>query len=110
MEGKWLSLLEYAAYKKKSISTVRRYIKADRVKHKDENGKYYIWVKNYVSVKSPEEKETLEAKFELERLRKENREIKEELAESRMLIQLYEQGKMLPRKTKVDLPELPVSL
>lgn len=110
MEGKWLSLLEFAAYKKKSISTVRRYIKANRVKHKDENGKYFIWVKNHVSTQSSEERMTLEAKFELERLRKENREIKEELAESRMLIQLYEEGKMLPKKSKIDLPELPITI
>ena len=45
MEGKWLSVLEFAAHKKKSISTVRRYIKANRVKHKEENGKYFIFVK-----------------------------------------------------------------
>ena len=48
MEGKWLSIIEYANYKKKSISTVRRYIKANRVKYKEDQGKYYILCKNYI--------------------------------------------------------------
>ena len=107
MEGKWLSVLEFAAYKKKSISTVRRYIKANRVKHKEENGKYFIWTKNYIPVHSTQEKDQLTLKFELERLKKENQELKEELAESKMLIELYESGHMLVNKTKKTPPELP---
>ena len=104
MEGKWLSILEFAAYKKKSISTVRRYIKANRVKHKEENGKYYIWVKNFVPDQTQAQKDQLELKFEIERLRKENKDLKEELAEARMLIKLYEDGQMLPSLTAKDLP------
>jgi hypothetical protein len=110
MEGKWLSILEYASYKKKSISTVRRYVKANRVKHKEENGKYFIWLKNFVPNHTTQERQHLESKFELERLRKENIELKEEIAEAKMLIQLYENGQMLSSKKKSDLPELPPSL
>lgn len=106
MDGKWLSILEYASYKNKSISTVRRYIKANRVKFREDNGKYLIWVKNYVSNKSLEEKETLESKLELERIKKENIELKNELAEVKMLIELYETGHMLPK----TLPETPRTL
>lgn len=107
LDGKWLSVLEFAAYKNKSISTVRRYIKANRVKFKDENGKYFIWVKDYKSDQSNEEKEFLELKFENERLKKENRVIKEEINELRMLVQLYESNQML---NKSKLPELPADL
>lgn len=107
MEGKWLSVLEYASYKKKSISTIRRYIKANRVKHRDENGKYFIWVKNYIPNTTEKDKNNLELKFENERLKKENIELKEELAETKMLIELYESGQMVPPKQKSDLPELP---
>jgi hypothetical protein len=107
MEGKWLSVLEFASYKKKSISTVRRYIKADRVKHKEDNGKYFIWAKGYSTDNSGVEKNLLEVKFELERVKKENIEIKNEMAEMKMLIELYENGQMLQRP---QLPELPLSL
>ena len=111
MEGKWLSVLEFAAYKKKSISTVRRYIKASRVKFKEENGKYFIWTKNYIPNQTSQEKETLELKLELERLKKENIDIKEELAETKMLIELYENGQMLAKKSDMpSLPELPLIL
>lgn len=110
MEGKWLSILEFAAYKKKSISTVRRYIKANRVKYKEESGKYFIWVKNFVEDSSALEKSHLELKFDLERLKKENTELREELAEAKMLIELYENGQMLSKKTANTLPELPTNL
>lgn len=106
MEGKWLSILEYASFKKKSISTVRRYIKANRVKHKEDNGKYYIWAKNYSDSVTKVEKDNLEVRFENERLKKENRILKEEVAELRMLISIYEtekKNKALPP----ELPELP---
>jgi hypothetical protein len=107
MDGKWLSVLEYASYKNKSISTVRRYIKANRVKYKDDNGKYFIWVKNYTDDKTGEEKEILQLKLENERLKKENRIIKEEINELKMLVQIYESEKAL---NKNKLPELPTEL
>ncbi len=106
MEDKWLSILEYAQYKKKSISTVRRYIKAERVKFREEEGKYFLWVKNYIAPTTQSEKEALATKFELERLKKENRELLNENTEMKMLIQLYENGHMLPK----TLPETPATL
>jgi len=103
MEGKWLSILEYAAYKKKSISTVRRYIKAKRVKYKEENGKYLIWTKTFVDAHLSSEKETLELKLENQRLLKENRILIEELAEFKMLVKIYE----IEKNKEPILPELP---
>ena len=104
MDGKWLSVLEYAAFKKKSISTVRRYIKANRVKFKEENGKYFIWTKNYSASKSSDEKEALELKFENERLKKENIYLKEQISEMEMLVNIYENSK------RESLPTLPDEL
>lgn len=103
MDGKWLSILEFAAYKKKSISTVRRYIKANRVKHKEENGKYYIWTKNFSNAATEEEKNQVEVRFENERLKKENRVLREELSELRMLVSIYESENAI----KSSIPELP---
>ena len=108
MDGKWLSILEFAAYKKKSISTVRRYVKANRVKHKEVQGKYYIWVKNYISNHTAEEKEVLELKLEAERLKKEVRELREENTELKMLVQLYESGQMISQTNNDLPPEIPV--
>lgn len=110
MESKWLSVQEYAAYKKKSISTVRRYIRADRVKYRDEGGKYFIWTKNYISQKSESERKQLSFKLEFERLKKENIDLKEELAEVKMLIQLYEKGNVSTENRAFTLPEIPQSL
>lgn len=91
MEGKWLSILEYASYKGKSISTVRRYIKAKRVKFREEEGKYYIWAKDYLPRGIAQEKDTLELRLENDRVKKENVGLKEEIAELKMLIAIYEQ-------------------
>lgn len=105
MEGKWLSVLEYASYKEKSISTVRRYIKANRVKYKEDNGKYFIWIKSYVENNSSNERNILELKLENERLKKEIRNLTDELSEVKMLISIYESVPVKP-----ELPELPSEL
>lgn len=104
MEGKWLSVLEYASFKNKSISTVRRYIKANRVKFKEESGKYFIWTKNYLENRSEDERNSLELKFEVERLKKENIYLKDQLSEMQMLVTIYEQ------KSQLNLPDIPSEL
>ena len=108
MEGRWLSILEYASYKGKSISTVRRYIKADRVKHKEENGKYFIWAKEYSDPSKQSEKHFLELRLENERLKRENRILGEQVAELEMLVKIYEEEKNSLNAKK--LPELPSEL
>jgi cell shape-determining protein MreC len=107
MEGKWLSILEYASYKNKSISTVRRYIKAGRVKYKEENGKYFIWTKNFFNEfqNKKEEKEIIQLRFEVERLKNQLRLVQEENEELKMLINIYESS---PKKTLPELPDLPL--
>ena len=105
MDGRWLSILEFAKYKGKSISTVRRYIKADRVKHKEENGKYFIWARDYQDPAGQNEKAFLELRLENERLKKENRLLKEESDELQMLVKIYEEEKAA--KKSGFLPELP---
>lgn len=108
MEGRWLSILEFANYKGKSISTVRRYIKANRVKHKEEQGKYYVWVKGYRDPSQQNERDFLEIRLENERLKKENRTLTEQVAELQMLVKIYEEEKSV---VNVDqLPELPCEL
>jgi hypothetical protein len=97
-DGIWLSILDYAAVKKTSISTIRRSIKAGHVKHKEENGKYFIWTKE-INV----QKEELSLKLETEFLKKRNRELEEEINDLKMLLQVYEAGPAM----QLNLPPLP---
>ena len=69
--------------------------------------KYFIWTKNYISLKTSNEKESIEIKFENERLNLEVKQLKEELGELKMLISLYENGQMLSSKKSTDLPDIP---
>lgn len=41
--GRWLSLMEYAMQNDVSLSTLRRHIKAQKVRYRSENGRYFIW-------------------------------------------------------------------
>ena len=90
-EGNWLSILDYSHYKKVSISTIRRHIKVNLVKWKEVEGKYLIWTPAATSdIDLKRESELMSLKFELQRLKLENRRLAEELAEAKMLIGLYE--------------------
>lgn len=98
----WLSISDYSRYKSVSISTIRRHIKNNILKHKEENGKYFIYVPSSERVKIREEEELLRTKLELELLRGRIRSLQEENHELRMLVDLYEGN----TKTTTP-PELP---
>lgn len=96
-EGTWLSILDYSHFKKVSISTIRRHIKANLVKWKEHEGKYLIWTPVDVgTVALRKEGDVLTLRLELQRLQQENRHLMEELNEARMLIGLYEGGATEP--------------
>lgn len=88
-EGVWLSILDYAKFKNVSISTIRRHIKAHRVQFKQENGKYFIFVSDS-RLKASELAER--PSDQLNSLKEENRRLKEEINELKMLVELYEKG------------------
>lgn len=98
-EGIWLSILDYAAVKKTSISTIRRGIKAGHLKHKEESGKYFIWTRDITL-----QKEELSLKLENEFLKKKNRELEEEVNDLKMLLQVYETN--IESKNLPPLPEI----
>jgi len=96
-EGTWLSILDYSHFKKVSISTIRRHIKANLVKWKEHDGKYLIWTPAGVKeMATRKEGDALALRLELQRLALENRQLIEELNEARMLIRLYEGGAEVP--------------
>ena len=104
-DGVWLSITDYSLYKKVSISTIRRHIKNNILKHKEEDGKYFIYVASSDRVKLKEEEETLRVKLENELLKSQLRQLREENNELRMLVDLYEKKSDVPRM--VEPPELP---
>lgn len=109
--GIWLSILEYAQLKNISISTVRRYIKAERVKFKKENGKFLISMsqENYLRNKAnhvTDEANTLELKLKIQELELKLKSLKLENDELRMLVDIYENKKV----EEVILPAIPMEL
>ena len=97
---KWVDINEYSRIKNISVSSIRRYIKANRVKWKKTDGKYLIRISESL-VSHCEDRET-ELERELLRYKLENQELHarlmtmaEQCAEMKMLIELYEQGKEL---------------
>jgi hypothetical protein len=97
-DGIWLSILDYANVKKTSISTIRRSIKSGHLKHKEENGKYYIFTRE----KNPSnESASLSVLLENEYLKKQNREMLEEINDLKMLLNVYE------NKSHLQLPPIP---
>ena len=104
-DGKWLSIVDYSQFKNKSISTVRRYIKANRLKYKEENGKYYVWARGFVDIDEEfaSEKQLLKFKMEIQNLKQKLRLLEEENNELNMLVSVLEQKLNSP-------PDLPKSL
>ncbi len=99
-DGIWLSVLEYASVKNVSISTVRRGIKSGRFKYKEENGKYLIWTK------TDQSKKTAEHLIENEYLKKEIKQLREEVADLKMLLSIYEKNNT--NGPWDNLPPLPI--
>jgi|SRR5690606_2765682 len=108
-EGVWLSISDYSRYKNVSISTIRRHIKNNILKYKEENGKYFIYVASTEKLRLREEEETLKLKLEIELLKNQLRQANEENAALKMLVELYESGPSLQTKTELP-PEIPLNL
>lgn len=91
-KGIWLTILDYATYKELSISTVRRYIKANRVKHKLVDGHFEIFVseEKIANAESRKLDEVTKLKKEIEGLRIQIRTLAEANNDLKMLVQIYE--------------------
>lgn len=105
-DGVWLSIADYSRYKNVSISTIRRHIKTNILKHKEENGKYFVYVPSTERLKIREEEEVLKIKLESELLRSQLRQLREENNELKMLVELYE-GRSVQSSRSEAPPELP---
>lgn len=104
-DGLWLSITDYSNYKKVSISTIRRHIKTKLLKYREEDGKYLIYVSSAEKVKVSEEEVLLRVKMENELLKSQNRHLREENNELRMLVDVYE--KTVAPSKQDHPPEVP---
>ena len=104
--GVWMPILDYSVKKNISVSTIRRYIKANKISFKIINGKYWIFADNIniPRVSSPEMiRENQQLKIKLQKLQ-------EEVHELQMLVSIYENEnkKIKPnRHASSILPALP---
>ncbi|MFZ8934179.1 MAG: hypothetical protein ACO20H_01200 [Bacteriovoracaceae bacterium] len=91
IEGQWVSIIEYATVRNISISTVRRYIKANRIKNRLDRGKYLIYLpRDSVSFIKKNNQQDLMA--ENEQLKEQLRLMREENNDLKMLVDLYEKN------------------
>lgn len=113
-QGEWLPLMDYAIKKGVSLSTLRRYIKANKVQFRIENGRYLIFddseeippPQSYKTARTDSVATSLvratsdEASMLQSRLKKTETDLqqaREEIAELKTLIALYEEKFTHPR-------------
>lgn len=82
MELQWLTIREYSKYINVSDSTIRRYIRANKVVYELRDGKYYLAVNSDHYKKHKSEIQTLNDKV---------RHLSEYIVELEMLVKLYEE-------------------
>ncbi len=100
--GSWLSINEYSTIKNISVSTIRRRIKSGRVKHKFEDGKYYIFdtITEY-----SDDANSLGLKLKVRELEQKIKILEMENIDLKMLVNLYEKNQQKDKSQ--ELPELP---
>ncbi len=108
-EGVWLPITDYSSYKKVSISTIRRHIKSNILKYKEQEGKYFIYVAQSERIKLKEEEEILKLRLENELLKNLNSQLSEENIGLKMLVEVYE-NKHIGQLEIIEPPELPIEL
>ena len=85
----WLPLVDYAFKKGISLSTLRRYIKQNKIQYKLENGKYLIC--DHTPMQPTAQPEASASFDEIHKLETELKKYREEIAELKTLIALYEE-------------------
>jgi hypothetical protein len=119
IDNNWVSILEYARLKGISISTIRRHIKAGRIKSQQIKGKYFLRLPaSLQGVERPSEVNVSESPLErnstILSLQQENRQLREEIADLKMLVQILESNQarasMSDRSTFSAPPEIPSTL
>lgn len=95
--GMWIPLMDYAMKKGISLSTLRRHIKANKLVHKIEDGKYLLWDEDPESSPDskqsfPESPQSAPLETRVFELTQDLKKAQEEIAELKTLIALYEEN------------------
>lgn len=94
LEPSWISLMDYAVKKGISLSTLRRHIKANKLTYKVENGRYLLWdgkTLEQAHSSLPSEASHSVQMQQIQNLQIELLKAREEIAELKTLIALYEE-------------------
>jgi hypothetical protein len=94
--GAWLPLMDYSMRKGVSLSTLRRHIKSGKVQFKVEDGRYLLFDEASQDAPTPAVQATTaheasQLRFMVSRLEQELKTAREEIAELKTLIALYEE-------------------
>lgn len=99
---KWVPLIEFAMNRGVSLSTLRRYIKTNRIAHKMISGKYFVLDDGDIAVRPyhrhegqapyASSAESNDEPSKLKKLEKELKKAREEIAELKTLVALYEEN------------------
>jgi len=93
--GGWVSLMDYANQNGVSLSTLRRYIKANKIEYKIENGRYLVFSgTEEMTPVSPKNTDTTLPFFKLQ---SDLMKAQKEIAELKTLIAFYEE--QLPKNS-----------
>jgi len=87
--GNWISILEYAKFSGKSISTIRRLIKSNKITFKKIDRKFYLMAEISHGGLSGLEYENLKLKNKILKQ-------KEAISELQMLVTIYEENNIKP--------------
>jgi len=94
--GFWIPLMDYAMRNGVSLSTLRRYIKAGKIPHKSENGKYLIFStteapRSALAETMGPSSDTLPIEPRVAKLEVDLKRAQEEISELKMLVAIYEE-------------------
>ncbi len=108
-QKRWVSIIDYASIKGISISTIRRYLKSNRLKNELRNGKYYIEITDvYNTMKNESVNYTEEENI---KLKKQIDNFEQELGDLKDLLNIYEKqnfANINKIQMKAQLPDLPL--
>jgi hypothetical protein len=94
MEPQWIPILDYAVLKGVSTSTLRRYIKANKIQYRIENGRYLLRADARPRAQSWDGAGVNEGISVFQKMRElENKMLRaeEQIAELKMLVAIYEE-------------------
>lgn len=87
----WLPIVDYAVKTGVSTSTLRRYIKSNKIRFKIEGGRYLIWSDAVISQTMSDDRESDSLLRKARELEQRLEQSQEQVSELKMLVAIYEE-------------------